>query len=79
MPTEVVIVQDRKSIGEALTLLFGALAGRFLTAWVVMLLLPYFSPWSPNYWQVFAALIVVGALHPNYSQLVALYTRKPRY
>lgn len=78
MATPVVIVQDKKSLSTLIAMIVGNVLQLLLSGWIVMLLLPYVTPWAPGYWQTVAGLVVVGtAVKTDVGTLVRLYTRPP--
>jgi hypothetical protein len=69
-PLPVTIIRPKASFGDA--------AGNFLSsaitltfrAWLVMLLVPHFTPWHLSFWQSVAACLVIGTLVSDESYML---------
>jgi len=61
-PLPVTIVRPKSSFPDTVGDLLASVITVASRAWIVMLLVPHFTPWHPSFWQTVAACLVIGTL-----------------
>lgn len=74
-PLAVEIVRPKKSKSELVASVIGNWVEVAVTSWLVMLLLPTFTPLHLGYWPTVAALVVVRGIATPHSQQADRWSR----
>lgn len=75
-PTLVEIVRPKRDAADFVEFWSYEAAAVFIGAWVLMLLLPFWSPWNLSYWQAVALVWTVRMATPNVDGIHFFITRR---